>query len=100
MDWEIVWTHRSRRDLRAIHDYIAEGNPTAAVEVVDAIMQRVELLQTVPRMGKHYITRNGQEIRQVVSGKYRIFYGLVPERNRVEILTVWHRARQEPDLGE
>lgn len=100
MDWEVVWTDRSSHDLRAILDYIAEHNPTAAAEVMDAIIDRVELVQTVPRMGKHYTTRHGQEIRELVTGKYRIFYALVPEQNRVEILTVWHGARQEPDLGD
>ena len=100
MDCEIVWTDRASADLRRVFDYISEHNPTAADSLIQAILDRVELLQTVPRMGRHYTTRNEQEIRQVVSGKYRIFYAIVPTGNRVEILTIWHSARQEPDLSE
>jgi toxin ParE1/3/4 len=100
MDCDIVWTDRASIDLRRVFDYISEQNPTAADEAIQAILDRVELLMTSPRMGRHYTTRNEQEVRQVVSGKYRIFYAVVPAENRVEILTVWHGARQEPDLSE
>lgn len=98
MEGEIAWTEKASTDLRDIFDYISEHNPTAAAKVVDAIVDRVELLKTVPRMGRFYVTRDGQEIRTLVSGKYRIFYAVA--ENRVEILTVRHSARQEPDFSE
>ena len=100
MENELAWTEKASTDLREIFDYISEQNATAAAEVVDAIVDRVELLKTVPRMGRVYITRAGQEIRTLVSGKYRIFYSVAAEQNRVEILTVRHSARQEPDFSE
>jgi plasmid stabilization system protein ParE len=80
--------------------YISERNPSAAATVVEGILARVELLKALPRMGKPYTARNDQEIRQLVSGKYRIFYAIATAANRVEILTVWHGARPEPDLSE
>ena len=31
-------------------------------------------------------------------GKHRIFYRVMAESKRVEILSVWHSARREPEL--
>jgi plasmid stabilization system protein ParE len=49
-------------------------------------------------MGSVYPRDPEGKIRVVVSGKHRIFYRVIEEAKRVEILAVWHGRRQEPDL--
>ena len=98
MEYEIIWTDPASEQLEAIHTYIAEDNPRAAQDTVAAIMASVELLRTTPRMGSIYRPDGKAAIRKVVSGKYRIFYRVVEESKRVEVLLVWHGSRQEPDL--
>ena len=98
MDFEVTWVERSLCELEAIHDYIAADNPQAAAKVVRGIRAQVELLRTVPRMGPRYRCRLLGDIRQTISGKYRIFYEVFESERRVEILLIWHAARQEPEL--
>ncbi|MEX0703331.1 MAG: type II toxin-antitoxin system RelE/ParE family toxin [Planctomycetales bacterium] len=100
MDYEVVWTEPAMADLRAISDYIAERNPAAAVRTIAAILERVDLLQRVPFMGPIYPRGSQGRVREIVSGKYRIFYRVIEDSSRVEILTVWHGARREPTLPE
>jgi plasmid stabilization system protein ParE len=45
VDYKIVWTFRSREDLRTIALYIAADNPDAALKLGNTIFQRVESLQ-------------------------------------------------------
>jgi plasmid stabilization system protein ParE len=83
--------------MEDIVDYISERNPKAAAGVVRKIMKRVDLLTTTPHMGKRFGQVEGEEVRFVVSGMYKVFYTV--KDNIVEILSVWHGARRDPDLN-
>lgn len=98
MDYDIIWSTRARAELKAIHDHIAEDNPKAAKRVCDAIYKRVEVLRGAPRLAQVYDCDSHGEIRHTVSGKYRIFFSVDDTECRVEVLCVWHGARQEPEL--
>lgn len=99
MDYEVIWTRRAGADFQGIIEHISCDDPAAAERVAAAIVRRVDLLQTVPLMGAVYPPgpKTGR-YRVIVSGKYRIFYRVKETEQQVEILTVWHSARQEPDL--
>lgn len=96
MEYEIVWTDPASIDLQGVHDYIAADNPAAAQRTVAAIIARAEMLRTMPREGTAYPRGGRQAIREVLEGKYRIFYRIINNAARVEILAVWHSARQNP----
>ena len=81
-----------------LEDYIAEDNPNAAVRVCDAIYDRVDILRSAQRLAQFYECDVPGEIRQTVSGKYRIFFLIDDSKHQIEVLTVWHGARQEPEL--
>jgi plasmid stabilization system protein ParE len=59
---------------------------------------RVNRLGRHPRSGAVYARRRGFEVRQVVYRKYRVFYRVRPKLQRIEVLALWHGARQEPKL--
>jgi plasmid stabilization system protein ParE len=84
--------------MNAIHDYIAEDNPDAADRVCDAIYTRIDVLRSAPRLAQRYECDFKAAVRQTVSGKYRIFFSIDDDQCRIEVLTIWHGARQEPEL--
>ena len=98
MAFQVEWTERASQAMEAIWTYIACDNPAAADRVIDGIVQQADRLEAVPRLGPWYSCNLPGEIRQTISGKYRIFYEVNESDQRVEILNVWHGARQEPEL--
>lgn len=86
---EIVWTLEAARCLEDIHDYIAGDRPTAAHKVVSGIYQKVQLLQTHPRLGQRFQPITDREVREILYGHYRIAY-LLRKEERVEILGIFH----------
>ena len=100
MDWEIVWTEPAAADLEAITTYIARRDPAAAERTAHAIVERVESLRTMPYLGPAYPPGSQGRNREILSGKYRVFYRVDEEAKRIEVLTVWHGARREPPLPD
>lgn len=98
MDYKVVWTLRSREDLRNIAVFIARDNSAAALKLGDLIFQRVDSLQNFPELGRVVPERSQPTIREIVVGNYRIVYRVRHEQKTVEILGVWHGARGEPEL--
>ena len=98
MDFKVVWTDRALADLESITAYIAHANVAAAERVGLEIIHHVEMLATFPLLGPTYPCGSSGRVREIVSAPYRIFYRVAEERRLVEILTLWHGARGEPQL--
>jgi plasmid stabilization system protein ParE len=84
--------------LQAITTYVAGQSPVAAEKVRTSILSHVETLASFPLIGPAYPRDRTGLTREIVCGKYRIFYRVSEPDRRVEILTVWHGARREPRL--
>ncbi|HZF01763.1 MAG TPA: type II toxin-antitoxin system RelE/ParE family toxin [Methylomirabilota bacterium] len=97
MDFKIVWTLRSREDLREIAAFIAKDNP-AALKLGDLIFDRVDSLEKFPELGRVVPERNQPNIREIVVKNYRIVYRVHQKEKFLEILRVWHGARGEPEI--
>ena len=98
MDFKIVWTLRSREDLRDIATFISKDNPPAALKLGDQIFARVDSLEQFPELGRVVPERNQPHIREIVVKPYRIVYRVHLKEKFLEILRVWHGARGEPDI--
>lgn len=98
MDFEVVWTQPAVSQFEDAISYVAERSPPAAEKIASALVDKVELLRTVPYMGSVYAKAPSGRVRFVVSGKYRVFYRVNDDAKKVEILTVWHSSRQDPEL--
>lgn len=87
---QIVWTAEAERWLKDIYGYIALDNPTAAVETVQGIYDRAQVLEDFPEIGQRYAASD-RNVRVLLFGHYRIAY-LVKPGNDIEVLGVFHGA--------
>lgn len=86
---DLIWSGRALTDLTRILDYVAQDKPDAAQALAIDIRARTERLRQHPYMGRES-TPNAREL--VVHRNYLVTYRIKP--GRVEILQVWHVARQ------
>lgn len=90
----IVWSEPASRDLEEIGDYIARDNPAAARRVVRAIETGVVRLARFPHSGRPGHRENTREL-VVTQTPYIVPYRV--HRDRIEILAVFHGARNWPN---
>jgi toxin ParE1/3/4 len=79
-------------DLDRIFAWIAKDNPTAAVEVVAQIRDRINLLEidSLAHMGRPGLDHG---TRELIEYPYIIVYEVHETRGRVEVLAIVHGAR-------
>ncbi len=87
----IYWTEEAKRNLKGIHDYIAQANRTAAKNVVKSIQNKARLLQRFSELGAVYPDITNREIRVIYYAHYRIAY-LIVDDSRLDIVGVFHGA--------
>ncbi len=90
---DIRWSPRARAHLRHVHDYIAQDNPKAAVDVVARILEAVEKLQDYPASGRHGRVPHTREL--VIQGT-PFFIAYRVRKATLEIIVVLHQARKWP----
>jgi|ERR1039457_2157146 plasmid stabilization system protein ParE len=98
MEFQIIWSDAAIADLHDICAYIAEDNPTAAHETGRGILNHVRILAAFPFIGPTHPRGSRGPLREIIFRPYRIFYDVSEISKRVEILHIWHGARQEPEL--
>lgn len=98
MDFKVIWTEAAIEDLREICSYIAQDNPEAATAMGQRILAHVRILSAFPFIGPSYPRGVNGTLREIVFRSYRIFYDVREGSQTVEILHIWHGARQEPNL--
>ena len=47
----VFWTQNAKRELRAVHDYVAQNSPRYAQGLVDRITRKTEQLAQGPQRG-------------------------------------------------
>ncbi|MCP5244998.1 MAG: type II toxin-antitoxin system RelE/ParE family toxin [Burkholderiales bacterium] len=70
----VVWTDSATSDLRAVHDYIAKDSLYYAKKVVNDVRERMEQLDTFPKIGRIVPEINQENIREISIYSYRIIY--------------------------
>ncbi len=88
---KIRFTPTALRDLETVHAYVAQDNPVAATETVDAILNATHALARHPQMGR---AGRVAGTRELVVRPFIIAYrakGAV-----IEILAIIHGARRWP----
>ncbi len=86
---EINWTNEAEFWLKDIYEYIALDKKSVAKRVVNEIFNKVQVLQSFPKIGYEYPNNENKEIRILLYGHYRIAY-LIKDEKTIDILGVFH----------
>ena len=88
------WTQQAVDDLAAIRAYIERDSPRYARLVGERLVQRAEQIPGYPQAGRVVPELGREDIREVLSGSYRIVYWVEGETQHV--LTVFRYSRLFP----
>lgn len=88
---KIRWTKKSVADLKNIFDYISLDSEFYATRFVNQLIQQVEQLKKFPISGRVVPELMNPNIRELITGNYRIFYR--QSKHHVTILRVHHSSR-------
>ena len=94
MAYKILYTGEALADLEVILEYIRIDSPTAAERFGTALLNHIELLQNFPRPGVPVPKRSG--VRKLLHSPIRVYYLFHEDSGLIEILHLWHGARQDP----
>ena len=98
MEFKVIWSDAAIADLHEICAYIARDNPQAAYSIGRGILDHVRILGSFPLIGPTYPRGARGPLHEIVFRSYRIFYDVSENSRSVEILHVWHGAREEPSF--
>jgi len=87
----VKWTAPAKKDLRKIHEYIAEDSKYYAKRVTDDIIAKTEKLNDFPEMGRMVAELPETNIRELIIYSYRLLYEIKPKK--IEILAIIHGKR-------
>jgi plasmid stabilization system protein ParE len=93
---ELLWSPRSVADLEEIRAFIDVDSPAWADLTVRRLVAAVERLREFPDSGRMVPERRLPDLREIVSGKYRIVYRRKPDL--VEIATMFRGSREFPEI--
>ena len=91
---KLFWTRLAISDLNSAYDYIAQENPSAAIDVIDHIQKAANILSQHPELGRHGRVEGTREL--IISGTPFIISYRIKDK-RIEVLAVIHGARRWPD---
>lgn len=89
---EVVWSASSRQDLQSIFDYISVDSARYAVEMMNRIFDRTEILGMQSEIGRMVPELQNPAIRELIEGNYRIVYQIV-DLELIRIIAVTHGAQ-------
>ena len=95
---EVRWSVEALADLEEIAAYIAADSPSIAATFVERVRDSVRRLAMFPRLGRMVPELQRPHAREVIVGRYRVFYTTTD--GKVEIRMIRHGSRALPsDLG-
>lgn len=87
----ILWTETAQSDLIEIYKFISEKSLSQADSVIDSIIERAQILEHFPEIGKPVKELPKKDYRELLAKNHRIIYRI--EEGNIYILTVHHSAR-------
>ena len=94
---KLIWSPLATQNAHALASFIAQDKPIAAMQWLEGLFERVELLQVLPESGRVVPEISISSIREIIFGQYRVVYRL--EGEQIMILTVRH-GKQLLNLNE
>ena len=88
----VRWSDQAKADLKAIHNYIARDSAHYAKQVTRDIVDKVDALVELPRLGRIVEELGENNVREIAVYSYRILYEIMPGDDIV-VLTAVHKRR-------
>lgn len=89
---EIIWSELALKDLKGIHDYIAEDSFLYAERYVNVLISRVDILIKNPLSGRLVPEFQNKQLRQILEGSYRIIYHILND-DKIAIVRIHHSSK-------
>ncbi|MEK9149594.1 MAG: type II toxin-antitoxin system RelE/ParE family toxin [Candidatus Desantisbacteria bacterium] len=87
----VKWSVPARQDLRSTYDYITKDSKVYATKVSQEIVEKSEMLNKFPAIGRIVPEINNPNIRELFIYSYRLIYKISPWG--IEVLVVIHGKR-------
>lgn len=88
---ELKWSNNAIEDVLEIEEYWQKVSIEYAREIVRGIMEKPDVLKTMPEMGRRVPELGDPSIREIFERQYSIIY--VYQKDIVEILTIIHTSK-------
>ena len=92
----IIWSPTARRRALEAVDYIEQNRPLGALEWLDGLISRIELLAESPTRAGSSGSGGNEAVREIIYDPYRVIYEVYPDH--VHILTLSHSRRLLEEL--
>jgi plasmid stabilization system protein ParE len=96
MGFQVIFSPQAIERLEEIVRFISQDNPVAAKKFGLYLVDQAALLADFPELGQPY--RKRTNVRRLLRKPYFIYYRVLREKRRVEIMDYWHSARREPEM--
>jgi plasmid stabilization system protein ParE len=90
----VVWSDQALRDLASIWAYVALDDLTAADSWLQKLVAAAEQASWLPRAGRIVPEMQGDLVREVLCGSYRVAYRI--REDGITIATVFEGHREFP----
>lgn len=87
----VIWAAPAKTDLKAIHDFIASDSKYYAKKVIQDIIDRTNIIETYPMIGRKVPEIDDENIREIFAYSYRILYEIKTEK--IYIIGIIHGRR-------
>jgi len=87
----VVWSPLADRQVDEAVEYIAQDDPTAALEWLERLLELVKALARFPDSGRVVPEIRREDIREIIVSPYRVMYR--HRDDRVEIVAIRHESR-------
>ena len=94
MDFQVLYSERALIDLEEVMLWSWQNHPGTTERFANSLLNHVDLLKTYPYLGAALAGFPG--VRWLQHSPLQIYYQVLVESRRVEILNFWHRARRRP----
>lgn len=96
MDFQILYTEPALTDLEEFFARSWEQHPGSTERFAAALLNHVDLLKSLPRLGAPVKGYPG--VRRFLHSPLHVYYRMLAERQRIEVLHFWHASRNPPRL--
>jgi plasmid stabilization system protein ParE len=94
VDFQVLYTEPALADLEEVMRWSWQNHPGSTERFANALLNHVDLLREFPYLGAP--VRGYAGIRQLQHSPLHVYYKVLLESRRVEILHFWHGARRGP----